>query len=65
MATPLARAGYRSRYRLRTVVVEPVLGQIKNVLGFTRFLLRGLWTVTGEWSLVSTAHDLGKLAAAQ
>jgi len=65
MATRLARAGYRSRYRLRKVVVEPVFGQIKNVLGFTRFSLRGLWKVAGEWSLVSTAHNLRKLAAAQ
>jgi len=65
MATRLARAGYRTRYRLRKVVVEPVFGQIKNVLGFTRFLLRGLWKVTGEWSLVSTAHNLRKLAAAR
>jgi hypothetical protein len=44
-------------------VVEPVFGQVKNALGFTRFMLRGLWKVTGEWSLVPTAHNLGKLAA--
>jgi hypothetical protein len=65
MATRIARAAYRSRYRLRKVVAEPVFGQIKSALGFTRFLLRGLWKVTGEWCLVSTAHNLRKLAAAQ
>jgi transposase len=65
MATRIARGAYRSRYRLRKVVVEPVFGQIKNVLGFTRFLLRGLRKVTGEFSLVAIAHNLRKLAAAR
>jgi transposase len=64
MAARLRRGAHRSRYRLRKVVVEPVFGQIKNVLGFTRFLLRGLRKVAGEWSLVSIAHNLRKLAAA-
>lgn len=65
MAVRLRRAGFRSRYRLRKVVVEPVFGQIKSALGFTRFLLRGLWKVAAEWGLVSTAHNLRKLAAAR
>ncbi len=61
MTTRLARAGRRSRYRLRKQVVEPVFGQIKECLGFRRFLLRGIGKVQGEWSLVCTAHNLRKL----
>lgn len=65
MATRLARAGRRSRYRLRKQVVEPVFGQIKECLGFRRFLLRGLACVSAEWSLVCTAHNLRKLLIAR
>ena len=65
MALKLRRAGHRSRYRLRKVVVEPVFGQIKAGMGFVRFLLRGLTKVTGEWALVTTAHNLRKLIAAR
>lgn len=65
MATRLARAGRRSRYRLRKLVVEPVFGQIKECLGFRRFLLRGIDNVSSEWSLVCTAHNLRKLLAAR
>lgn len=61
MATRLSRAGRRSRYRLRKQVVEPVFGQIKECLGFRRFLLRGLENVSREWSLICTAHNLRKL----
>src|SRR5437588_1257382 len=65
MRRKLQRAGRRSRYRLRKQVVEPVFGQIKQGRGFRQFLLRGLEQVTGEWSLVCTAHNLLKLAAAR
>jgi transposase len=61
MHTKLARAGRRSRYRLRKSVVEPVFGQIKQARGFRQFLLRGLEKVKGEWSLICTAHNLLKL----
>jgi len=60
----LARAGYRSRYRLRKQVVEPVFGQIKAALGFARFLMRGMKKVQLEWRLVCTAHNLRKLLSA-
>ncbi len=55
---------HRSRYRLRKQVVEPVFGQIKQARGFRQFLLRGEKKVAGEWSLLCTAHNLLKLAAA-
>lgn len=65
MRSRLRRAGYRSRYRLRKQVVEPVLGQIKQARGFRQFLLRGLSQVAGEWSFVCSAHNLLKLAGAR
>lgn len=64
MTRRLRCGGFRSRYRLRKQTVEPVFGQIKDPMGFTRFLLRGLEKVASEWSLVCTAHNLRKLARA-
>jgi len=62
MRTKLARAGRRSRYRLRKILPEPVFGQIKQGREFRQFLLRGLAKVQGEWSLICTVHKLLKLA---
>lgn len=64
MRTKLARAGRRSRYRLRKSVVEPVFGQIKHARGFRQFMLRGQTKAKGEWSLICTVHNLLKLARA-
>ncbi|MGY3613984.1 transposase [Bradyrhizobium sp. USDA 10063] len=64
MSTKLKRAGYRSRYRLRKQIVEPVFGQIKQARGFRQCLLRGIDKVTAEWALICTAHNLVKLARA-
>src|SRR5580700_2365288 len=55
MRQKLKRAGYRSRYRLRKQIVEPVFGQIKQARGFRQFLLRGLEAVQAEWALICTA----------
>ena len=62
MRDKLKRGGWRSAYRLRKQVVEPVFGQIKQGMGFRQFLLRGLASVQAEWNLVCTAHNLLKLA---
>jgi transposase len=51
----------RAVYALRKQVVEPIFGIIKEVLGFRRFLLRGLRSVQGEWSLVCMAFNLKRL----
>lgn len=64
MALKLRRAGWRSRYRLRKQIVEPVFGQIKQARGFRQFLLRGLDKIRGEWAMICTAHNLLKLASA-
>ena len=45
-------------YRLRKCTVEPVIGIIKEVLGFRQFSLRGLDAAPGEWRLVCLAFDL-------
>ena len=64
MALKLKRAGWRSRYRLRKQLPEPVFGQIKQARAFRQFLLRGLEQVRGEWAMICTAHNLLKLAKA-
>jgi len=64
MRDKLKRAGWRSRYRLRKQIVEPVFGQIKQARGFRQFLLRGVEKVRAEWAMVCTAHNLLKLARA-
>ena len=51
----------RAIYRLRKCTVEPVIGIIKEVLGFRQFSLRGLTAVAGEWRLVCLAWNLKRL----
>jgi hypothetical protein len=61
MAAKLASTQGRALYKLRQQTVEPVFGIIKAVLGFTRFSLRGLDKVTGEWDLVALAYNCKRL----
>lgn len=51
----------RAIYRLRKCTVEPVIGIIKEVLGFRQFSLRGLTAAAGEWGLVCLAFNLKRL----
>lgn len=67
-ATPLEKMAYKlsteigqAIYRLRKCTVEPVIGIIKEILGFRQFSLRGLRKVTGEWCLVCLAFNLKRL----
>lgn len=53
----------RKFYALRKSTVEPVFGIIKEVMGFRRFMLRGLEAVQGEWTLVCIAYNLKRLCA--
>lgn len=48
-------------YRLRKCTVEPVIGLIKEVLGFRQLSLRGLAAAAGEWGLVCLAFNLKRL----
>jgi len=58
MATRLASAEGKARYRRRKAIVEPVMGWIKEVLGFRRFSLRGEVKARGEWNVVCLAVNL-------
>jgi hypothetical protein len=51
----------RAIYRLRKMTVEPVIGLIKEVLGFRQFSLRGLGAAAGEWCLACLAFNLKRL----
>ena len=51
----------RATYALRKQVVEPVFGIIKEVMGFRRFMLRGIASVQREWSLVCMAYNIKRL----
>jgi len=48
-------------YRLRKCTIEPVIGIIKEVLGFRQFSLRGLQAAAGEWYLVCLAFNLKRM----
>ena len=67
-ASPTIKMAYKLQteigqaiYRLRKCTVEPVIGIIKEVLGFRQFSLRGLAAATGEWCLVCLAFNLKRL----
>lgn len=54
----------RRTYALRKTIPEPVIGQIKNVMGFREFSLRGQDNARSEWFLVTAVHNLRKLFGA-
>ncbi len=67
-ASPKEQMAYKLRtvvgqaiYRLRKCTVEPVIGVIKEVLGFRQFSLRGVAGAAGEWLLVCLACNLKRL----
>jgi transposase len=51
----------RCTYAKRKEIVEPVIGQLKEVRGFRRFLLRGMEKVPYEFDLICLTHNLLKL----
>jgi hypothetical protein len=64
-ASTLVKMAYKLRtvlgkaiYRARKCTVEPVIGIIKEVLGFRQFSLRGTEAAAGEWCLVCLAFNL-------
>jgi transposase len=67
-ASPIVKMAYKLQteigkaiYSLRKCTVEPVIGIIKEVLGFRQFSLRGLRAAAGEWCLVCLAWNLKRL----
>lgn len=61
MAYKLATDIGKEIYRLRKCTVEPVIGIIKEIMGFRQFSLRGLKNVAGEWCLVCLAFNLKRM----
>jgi len=61
MAARLTSETGRARYRRRKAIVEPVIGWIKEVLGFRRFSLRGVAKARGEWNVICLAVNLKRL----
>ena len=61
MAAKVRTPEGKALYARRKVIVEPVLGQIKEVRGFRRFLLRGLEKLRGAWRLGCLTQPLLKL----
>lgn len=62
MAYKLKTEAGKAVYRLRKCTVEPVIGTIKEVMGFRQFSLRGLTKAAGEWCLVCLAFNLRRLS---
>jgi transposase len=67
-ASPTVQMAYKLQtelgkaiYAARKSTVEPVIGIIKEALGFRQFSLRGLQAVAGEWCLVCLAFNLKRL----
>src|SRR5712691_2277423 len=58
MAYKLKTALGKAIYGARKCTVEPVIGIIKEVLGFRQFSLRGEQAAAGEWCLVCLAFNL-------
>jgi Transposase DDE domain len=58
MAYKLKTALGKAIYGARKCTVEPVIGIIKEVLGFRQFSLRGKLAAAGEWCLVCLAFNL-------
>jgi transposase len=61
MAYKLRTAIGKQLYGLRKSTVEPVIGIVKEILGFRQFSLRGRVAVAGEWCLVCLAYNLRRL----
>ena len=61
MAYRLRTAIGKAVYGARKATVEPVIGIIKEVMGFRQFSLRGQGAAAGEWSLVCLAWNLKHL----
>jgi hypothetical protein len=61
MARKLRTKKGREVYAKRKGIIEPIFGQLKQVLGFRQFSMRGLAAMRGEWRLMCTVHNLLKL----
>lgn len=61
MREELRKPESKALLKLRSMSVEPVFGNIKSNLGYSRFRLRGLNQVKGEFNLMCVGHNINKL----
>jgi len=61
MKEKLTTSEGEAAYRRRKVIVEPVFGWIKHVLGFREFSFRGLEKNNAEWHLICLAMNLRRM----
>ncbi len=61
MAIKLKTSEGKKIFGQRKSTVEPVFGIIKQAMGFRQFLLRGVASAAGEWSLVCSAFNLKRI----
>ena len=61
MKSKMKKPESRKAYGLRKITVEPVIGNLKQNLGFREFLLRGLDNVKIEMNIACIAHNLQKI----
>jgi hypothetical protein len=61
MKTKIDSEPGRHIYSQRIGTVEPVFGNIKEMIGFQRFSLRGKEKVNAQWQLVTMVHNIGKI----
>jgi transposase len=61
MARKLRTKAGRLMYAKRKGMIEPIFGQLKQVLGMRQFSMRGLASMRGEWRLIATVHNLLKM----
>jgi transposase len=62
MKEKLASPEGEAAYRRRKVIVEPVFGWIKSVVGFRQFSMRGQRKANAEWHLVCLATNLRRMS---
>jgi len=61
MAHRVSTASGRALYKLRKETIEPFFGNVKSVLGFRRFSMRGRAKAQAEWFLVCAVSNLRRM----
>lgn len=61
LAMRMSQSANQELYKKRAPVVEGAFGYIKHVMGFRRFLRRGMPAVRNEWQWICTAFNVSKI----
>jgi hypothetical protein len=57
----MATTEAKTVYRKRAPTAETPFGFIKGVMGYRKFLRRGIKAVRAEWAAICTAYNISKL----